>query len=42
MEVTSYLHMEAGKGAFSTQWIGGWMGPRAGWDAVRGRKVSLP
>jgi len=31
-----------GEGASGTHWLGGWLGPTAGLDAVAKRKKSLP
>jgi hypothetical protein len=36
MEVSGQLH------ALGTHWIGGWVGPRAGLDAVENRAIPLP
>jgi hypothetical protein len=47
MEVSGQLHAPAalppGETAPGTQWIGGWVGPRAGLDDVEKRKfLTLP
>jgi hypothetical protein len=47
VEVTGQLHdpavLPSGKDALVTHWLGGWVGPRAGLDAVVKRKIpSLP
>jgi hypothetical protein len=39
MEVSGQLHALA---ASDTQWIGGWVGPKAVLDAVVKRKISSP
>jgi hypothetical protein len=43
MEVSGQLHSPAaspsGEKKTNTHWIGGWMGPRAGLDAVVKRKI---
>jgi hypothetical protein len=43
MEVSGQLHAPAalppGKGPPGTRWMGGWVGPRAGLDAVENRKI---
>jgi hypothetical protein len=43
MEVSSQLHAQAAlpprKRAPGTHWIGGWVGPRAGLEAVVKRKI---
>jgi hypothetical protein len=46
MEVSGQLHASAAlpprEIAPGTHWIGGWVGPRAGLDAVVKRKISSP
>jgi hypothetical protein len=45
MEVSGQLHASAGLlpgTASRTHWIGGWVGPRAGLDAVVKRKFPSP
>jgi len=43
MEVSGQLHTQAAllpeKELPSTHWVGGWVGPRAGHDAVGKRKI---
>jgi hypothetical protein len=44
MNVSGQLHARfpPGDGASYTNWIGRWVGPRAGLDAVKTRKTSCP
>jgi len=46
MEVSDQIHAPAalspGKGPLRTHWIGGWVGPRAGLDAMVKRKIPSP
>jgi hypothetical protein len=46
MEVSGQLHTPAallpGKEPPGTHWIGGWVGPRAGLDAMVKRKIPRP
>jgi hypothetical protein len=35
-------HFTLGETDPSTHWIGGWVGPRAGLDAVKNREILLP
>jgi hypothetical protein len=37
--VVSYA---VGEGTPGTYWVGGWVGPRAGLDAVAKRKIPIP
>jgi hypothetical protein len=40
-EVSGQLHAPAAR-IRGTHWVGGWMGPRAGLDAVEKRKIPSP